>query len=94
METTSNTPKRLSNALCDYCDHHFKEFYLKELNQLNFYQKRCNLLWTECQRCQGSFLDEIICTNRDCPIFYMRTKALKDVKSQQQLLKRFEYINN
>ncbi|KAH0479023.1 MAG: uncharacterized protein KVP18_001990 [Porospora cf. gigantea A] len=35
-------------------------------------------LWTECQRCQGSVFNDIICTSRDCPIFYRRVKARRE----------------
>lgn len=32
-------------------------------------------LWTQCQRCQGSLLQDVLCTSRDCPIFYRRKKV-------------------
>jgi hypothetical protein len=32
-------------------------------------------LWTECQRCQGSLHMDVLCTSRDCPIFYRRKKV-------------------
>lgn len=27
-------------------------------------------LWSQCQRCQGSLHQDVLCTSRDCPIFY------------------------
>ena len=32
-------------------------------------------LWTQCQRCQGSLHQDVLCTSRDCPIFYRRKKV-------------------
>ncbi|XP_015419485.1 PREDICTED: DNA polymerase delta catalytic subunit [Myotis davidii] len=47
------------------------------------------LLAQPCQRCQGSLHEDVICTSRDCPIFYMRKKVRKDLEDQEQLLRRF-----
>ncbi|CAE6417480.1 unnamed protein product [Rhizoctonia solani] len=46
-------------------------------------------LWTQCQRCQGSLHQEVLCTSKDCPIFYMRKKAQKDVEESVAVLDRF-----
>jgi DNA polymerase delta subunit 1 len=50
-----------------------------------------NKLWTCCQRCQGSFHQDILCTNRDCPIFYKRKKVQKDLKDAHDALSRFDF---
>ena len=42
-------------------------------------QQHFSRLWTQCQRCQGSLHQEVLCTSRDCPIFYRRRKAHKDL---------------
>ena len=42
---------------------------------MNYLENKFSRLWTECQRCQGSLHQEVLCSNKDCPIFYMRTKA-------------------
>merc|ERR1712217_307216 len=47
-----------------------------------------NRLWTQCQRCQGSLLEPVICSNRDCEIFYRRAKARKDVQLVQDNMRR------
>jgi DNA polymerase delta subunit 1 len=49
-------------------------------------------LWTQCQRCQGSLLQDVLCTSRDCPIFYMRKKVQKDVEEATKLDARFASI--
>ncbi len=48
-------------------------------------------LWTQCQRCQGSLHNDVICTSQDCPIFYMRKKVQKDMKDTVSVLERFNY---
>ncbi len=50
-----------------------------------------NTLWTECQRCQGSLHQEVICSNRDCPIFYKRRKVQIDLQNVQEALDRFAW---
>lgn len=52
---------------------------------------RFGRLWTQCQRCQGSLHCEVICSSKDCPIFYMRMKAKKDVEDAGKELSRFDF---
>ncbi|CAG8792629.1 12092_t:CDS:2, partial [Acaulospora morrowiae] len=40
-------------------------------------------------RCQGSLHQDILCSSRDCPIWYMRKKAQKDVADATSILERF-----
>ena len=56
------------------------------MNQL---QSRFSRLWTQCQRCQGSLHSEVLCSNRDCPIFYMRVKVQKELEQATAKLERF-----
>jgi hypothetical protein len=39
--------------------------------------------------CQGSLHQEVLCTSRDCPIFYRRKKVQKDLNEAQEALERF-----
>ncbi|KAJ1561863.1 DNA-directed DNA polymerase delta [Cladochytrium tenue] len=48
-------------------------------------------LWTQCQRCQGSLHQDVICSAQDCPIFYMRKKAQKDLNEAAATVQRFSY---
>uniref|UniRef100_A0A183AG94 DNA polymerase n=1 Tax=Echinostoma caproni TaxID=27848 RepID=A0A183AG94_9TREM len=77
------------SALCKYCEPKASEIYQKEIAQLNTLEDRFARLWTECQRCQGSIHEEVICTSRDCPIFYMRQKCRKDAEDQYKVVERF-----
>ncbi|KAG5067189.1 hypothetical protein JHK86_010920 [Glycine max] len=48
-------------------------------------------LWTQCQECQGSLHQDVLCTSRDCPIFYRRKKAQKDMAEAKLQLDRWNF---
>lgn len=76
--------------LCDNCIDTGPQLYCESLAQLNYLENKFARLWTECQRCQGSLHQEVLCSNNDCPIFYMRKKAQKDVAQQSQDLLKWQ----
>ncbi|XP_066031126.1 DNA polymerase delta catalytic subunit [Chamaea fasciata] len=76
-------------AVCDFCRQRESELYQKEVSQMWHLERSFSRLWSQCQRCQGSLLQDVLCTSRDCPIFYMRRKVQKDLEAQQELLGRF-----
>jgi len=80
------------DALCQGCVEKgaASEIYLNELSNLSELEIKFNRLWTQCQRCQGSLHEDILCTSRDCPIFYMRKKVIKDLEEQDALVRRFQ----
>ncbi|VDM34153.1 unnamed protein product, partial [Hydatigera taeniaeformis] len=80
---------RETEALCTYCQSKASEIYQKGTERLRALEARYARLWTECQHCQGSIHEQIICSSRDCPIFYMRTKAKTDLDEQVNIMKRF-----
>lgn len=47
------------------------------------------LEWSEDRMVTAGFQD-VLCTSRDCPIFYMRKKAQKDVEDVVSMLERFD----
>eukprot|EP00057_Strongylocentrotus_purpuratus_P022881 XP_011677355.1 PREDICTED: DNA polymerase delta catalytic subunit [Strongylocentrotus purpuratus] len=61
-------------ALCKFCKPNESSIYQKEISQLAALERS---------------LDSILCTSRDCPIFYMRKKVQKDLADQDGLIKRF-----
>lgn len=77
--------------LCRSCVSRESEIYLTKLHEVNAQQDIYNKLWTECQRCQGSFHQEVLCSNRDCPIFYKRKKVQMDLQGVQESLDRFSW---
>ena len=51
------------------------EIYARGLATVNDLEGAFSALWTQCQRCQGSLHQDVLCTSRDCPIFYRRKKV-------------------
>ncbi|KAJ9458484.1 DNA polymerase delta catalytic subunit [Diplonema papillatum] len=78
-----------SGPLCDSCKPNEAAIYARELAKRNYYGTLFSRVWAECQRCQGSLHEEVLCTNRDCSVFYMRKKVQKDLASSQKALDRF-----
>lgn len=88
------TPLRANNsvkngAVCNNCRSRVGELYQKQVATTSELQVRFARLWTQCQRCQGSLHQDVLCTSKDCPIFYMRKKAQKDVEDSEGVLDRF-----
>ncbi|KAF2269740.1 hypothetical protein CC78DRAFT_508310 [Lojkania enalia] len=77
-------------AVCENCRPRIGELFSKTLSKVSELEVRFARLWTQCQRCQGSIHCEVICSSRDCPIFYMRMKARKDVEDAGKELVRFD----
>ncbi|PYH98460.1 hypothetical protein BO71DRAFT_480347 [Aspergillus ellipticus CBS 707.79] len=80
-----------AGAVCAYCRPRMGELYTRSLTKVSDLEVRFGRLWTQCQRCQGSLHCEVICSSRDCPIFYMRMKAKKDVEDAEKELSRFDF---
>uniref|UniRef100_A0A8D2IPF1 DNA polymerase n=1 Tax=Varanus komodoensis TaxID=61221 RepID=A0A8D2IPF1_VARKO len=76
-------------AVCKFCLGRQSELYQKEVTHLSSLEEKFSRLWTQCQRCQGSLHEDVLCTSRDCPIFYMRKKVQKDLDDQEALISRF-----
>jgi DNA polymerase delta subunit 1 len=83
-------PKGYTFATCQQCIGRVPELYQYQLDIFNKRSMRFSRLWTQCQRCQESLHQDVLCSNNDCPIFYMRTKAQKDLEESQARLDRFE----
>lgn len=85
-----NDKDEKEGAVCTTCRPRFGEVYQKTLTRVSELEVRFARLWTQCQRCQGSIHNNVICSSRDCPIFYMRMKAMKDVEDAGKDLARFD----
>jgi len=79
-----------TGALCDHCKKTGKEqqVVLEKISQLREYEIAFNRLWSQCQRCQGSLCQDVLCTSRDCPIFYRRAKVRKDAANAMDNVRR------
>lgn len=85
---------RLSNndqTLCIHCKGREAELYCKTVANVSDLEKLFGRLWTQCQECQGSLHQDVLCTSRDCPIFYRRKKAQKDMNEARCQLDRWDF---
>ncbi|KAG5918475.1 DNA-directed DNA polymerase delta [Claviceps capensis] len=82
--------KESTGAVCSNCGPRVGELYKRTLDKVSDLEVRFGRLWTQCQRCQGSMHCEVICSSKDCPIFYMRMKAKKDLEDAGKDLTRFD----
>jgi len=78
-----------TDAVCQYCKPKESAIYQKQIGPFAALEDKFSRLWTQCQRCQGSLHEEVICTSRDCPIFYMRKKIQIELGEKDKILQRF-----
>ena len=78
-----------SEAVCQHCKEKEGEIYQKQIEGLSTLEEKFNRLWTQCQRCQGSLHEEVLCTSRACPIFYLRKKVIIELEEKDKLIRRF-----
>lgn len=76
-------------ALCQHCEKDSSNLFQKEISIGRNLEETFSRLWTECQRCQGSMHEEVLCTNSDCPIFYRRQKVKMELNNQTKKILRF-----
>lgn len=82
--------KDANSAVCANCAPRLSEVYYSKLSQASAFEASYARLWTCCQRCQGSLASDVICTNKDCPIFFKRKRVQKDVDEAVKALARFD----
>ncbi|XP_068647384.1 DNA polymerase delta catalytic subunit-like isoform X2 [Aristolochia californica] len=78
-------------TLCSHCKGREPELYCKTVANVSELEKLFGRLWTQCQECQGSLHQDVLCTSRDCPIFYRRKKAQKDMAEAKMQLERWQF---
>jgi len=78
-----------AGSLCEHClEEQSAKIVMDRMQELREKEEEYNRLWTQCQRCQGSLLEPVICSNRDCDIFYRRAKARKEVQQVEENMRR------
>ena len=82
--------KIASGTVCGHCKPREGEVYLKRVHECIEHERTFNELWTQCQRCQGSLHQDVLCSNSDCPIFYKRKKVQADLRDSSSHLQRFD----
>ncbi|KAK2445058.1 recovery protein [Trifolium repens] len=80
-----------NRTLCSHCKGREAELYCKSVAQVSDLEILFGRLWTQCQECQGSLHQDVLCTSRDCPIFYRRKKAQKDMAEARLQLDRWSF---
>jgi len=76
-------------SLCKHCqEEKAVDIVLERMRDLRVKEEEYNRLWTACQRCQGSLLEPVICSNSDCEIFYRRAMARKNIQEVQEHMTR------
>ncbi|PNW88124.1 hypothetical protein CHLRE_01g015250v5 [Chlamydomonas reinhardtii] len=83
-------PSGCKDSLCGHCKPQEAEIYSRTLGTVSELEAQYGALWTACQRCQGSLHMDVLCTSRDCPIFYRRKKVQKDLNEAMGQLDRFD----
>ena len=83
-----------NDVLCKYCKPKEATIYSEQLLKVHKLEEKFSRLWTQCQRCQGSLHDDILCTNRDCTIFYMRKTVRKNLDHEHERLSRFGSVTD
>ena len=81
-----------SGVVCKNCKEKLRSIYIENRLEMNNKERAFADLWSQCQRCQGSILQDIICQNRDCPIFFRRFKVKKDLKAMKEIMERFNEV--
>uniref|UniRef100_A0A0D3HJ21 DNA polymerase n=1 Tax=Oryza barthii TaxID=65489 RepID=A0A0D3HJ21_9ORYZ len=80
-----------NQTLCSHCKGREAELYCKTVGNVSELEMLFGRLWTQCQECQGSLHQDVLCTSRDCPIFYRRRKAQKDMAEARVQLQRWDF---
>ena len=84
--------RKAGAVLCGHCAGDFPAHYARVLGEYDDCARRYAEYWTECQRCQGSVLNEVLCVNRICPIWYRRTRVKQELKPLEERLAQLQAL--
>ena len=76
-------------TLCGHCRVREPEIYASKILKLRDLENEFSQLWTECQNCSGSAIKDVLCSARDCPIFYKRTAVRGELQRAQDDVDKF-----
>ncbi|CCE62608.1 hypothetical protein TPHA_0C04580 [Tetrapisispora phaffii CBS 4417] len=77
------------SPLCSNCKERSGELYMKTLYEVRDLQEKFARVWTQCQRCAGTLHNEVLCSNKNCDIFYMRVKVKKELQEKVEQLNKW-----
>ncbi|EDR28305.1 DNA polymerase delta catalytic subunit, putative [Entamoeba dispar SAW760] len=83
--------KKDEGTICRNCHEKTGEIYAKKLVDVQKSENAYHRIMTQCQECMQSHHREIICANKDCPIFYMRVKVQHSINQQREMIENFEW---
>lgn len=81
--------KKGEGPLCSNCIEKSGELYIQALYNVRGLEEKFARLWTQCQRCAGTLHNEVLCSNKNCDIFYMRVKAKKELQENLEQLSKW-----
>ena len=55
-----------SNNLCQHCAANRAMLYMRQIEKVREHEELYCRTWTQCQQCQSSLVQEVLCTSRDC----------------------------
>lgn len=77
--------------LCKQCEDKEKQLFLQSVLELKSKERAYQKLWSECQRCEGSALNEVICSNTFCSIFFRRKQVQDQINECYKKVQKFNY---
>lgn len=60
--------------MCEHCENRESDLFQKEITTLHSLEEKFNKLWTQCQRCQGSLHEDVLCTRYGLSLFLLLKK--------------------
>ncbi|KAK5778732.1 DNA-directed DNA polymerase delta POL3 PWA37_000649 [Arxiozyma heterogenica] len=81
--------KKGETTLCSNCSAKSSQHFIKALYDVRELEEKFSRLWTECQRCAGTLHTEVLCSNKNCDIFYMRVKVKKELQEKIEQLSKW-----
>jgi hypothetical protein len=78
-------------TLCSHCKGREAELYQKTVANVRELEMLFGKLWTQCQWCQGSLHQDVLCTSHDYLKFYHRKKAQKDLTEAEVQLEHWKF---
>jgi DNA polymerase delta subunit 1 len=65
--------------------------YKRDMDRKNKLESDYHRLWTQCQSCQGSLHNQVLCSANDCPIFYARLSAKFKLNKAREEMARYDW---
>jgi DNA polymerase delta subunit 1 len=78
-ESNVSPHAKVEHRLCSSCEPRRIEYYTTDMEDLRTTERESGLCWANCQNCQGSRFQAVICSAQDCPVFYKRLVLRRDV---------------